>query len=87
MSNEPEVKRWIAKRKAGLVKDIINGITTAKEAARIYDLTQKFIQPYTLQQSGMVERLIRTIKERCIWMHNVGWVITIIPDSRCGSNL
>ncbi|WP_343033969.1 IS3 family transposase, partial [Vibrio agarilyticus] len=35
-----------------------------------YGLTQEFIQPHTPQQNGMVERLIRTIKEQCIWMHN-----------------
>lgn len=39
MSNEPEVKRWTAKRKAELIKDIIKGKTTSKEAARAYDLT------------------------------------------------
>ncbi|WP_404764699.1 transposase [Vibrio alginolyticus] len=37
-----------------------------------YGLTQEFIQPHTPQQNGMVERLIRTIKEQCIWMHNFG---------------
>ncbi|PMO63180.1 integrase [Vibrio breoganii] len=37
-----------------------------------YSLTQEFIQPHTPQQNGMVERLIRTIKEQCIWMHNFG---------------
>ncbi len=35
-----------------------------------YGLTQEFIQPHTPQQNGMVERLIRTIKEQYIWMHN-----------------
>ncbi|MEZ9553296.1 transposase [Vibrio breoganii] len=37
-----------------------------------YGLTQEFIQPHTPQQNGMIERLIRTIKEQCIWMHNFG---------------
>ncbi|WP_417585577.1 transposase [Nitrincola sp.] len=39
MQHEPEVKRWTAKRKAELVKEIIKGKTTVKEAARNYDLT------------------------------------------------
>ncbi|WBA15580.1 DUF1153 domain-containing protein [Salinivibrio proteolyticus] len=44
MSNEPEVKRWTAKRKAELVKDIIKGKRTSKEAARTYDLTPSEIE-------------------------------------------
>ncbi len=32
MQHEPEVKRWTAKRKAELVKEIIKGKTTVKEA-------------------------------------------------------
>ena len=36
---------------------------------RRYGNTQEFIQPHTPQQNGMVERLIRTIKEQCIWLH------------------
>ncbi|WP_240205450.1 integrase core domain-containing protein [Vibrio sp. CyArs1] len=35
-------------------------------------LTQEFIQPYTPQENSMVERLIKPIKERSIWMHNFG---------------
>ena len=35
-----------------------------------YGLKQEFIRPHTPQQNGMVERLIRTIKEQCIWLHN-----------------
>ncbi|WP_211091861.1 integrase core domain-containing protein [Vibrio agarilyticus] len=33
-------------------------------------LTQGFIHTHTPQQNGMVERLIKTIKEQCIWIHN-----------------
>ena len=36
---------------------------------RRYGISQEFIQPHTPQQNGMVERLIRTIKEQCIWLH------------------
>ena len=35
-----------------------------------YGLQQEFIQPHTPQQNGMVERLIRTVKEQCLWLHN-----------------
>ncbi|XDZ52668.1 transposase [Neisseriaceae bacterium CLB008] len=35
-----------------------------------YGLTQEFIRPHTPQQNGMVERLIRTVKEQCLWLHN-----------------
>lgn len=36
---------------------------------KAYGLHQEFITPYTPQQNGMVERLIRTIKEQCIYHH------------------
>ena len=35
-----------------------------------YGLQQEFIQPHTPQQNGMVERLIRTVKEQCLCLHN-----------------
>ena len=37
---------------------------------KAYGLTQEFITPYTPQQNGLVERLIRSIKEECIWLNN-----------------
>ncbi|MEP7043500.1 MAG: integrase core domain-containing protein [Dokdonella sp.] len=33
---------------------------------RSYGLTQEFITPYCPQQNGMVERVIRTLKEQCV---------------------
>lgn len=35
-----------------------------------YGLKQEFIRPHTPQQNGMVERLIRTVIEQCLWLHN-----------------
>ncbi|MBT2869262.1 transposase family protein [Chromobacterium violaceum] len=36
---------------------------------RSYGLQQEFITPYTPEQNGMVERVIRTLKEQCIHRH------------------
>ena len=34
-----------------------------------YGLEQEFITPYSLEQNGMVERVIRTLKEQCAHRH------------------
>ena len=34
-----------------------------------YGIKQEFITPYTPQQNGMIERLIRTVKEQCVHRH------------------
>ncbi|NLI95708.1 MAG: transposase, partial [Synergistaceae bacterium] len=34
---------------------------------RSYGLTQEFITPYTPEQNGIVERLIKSMKEECVW--------------------
>ena len=39
MSDQPNVKRWTAKRKTAVVMDIMKGKTTAAEVARQHDLT------------------------------------------------
>jgi len=36
---------------------------------RSYGLRQEFITPHNPQQNGMVERLIRTLKEQCVHRH------------------
>jgi len=36
---------------------------------RSYGLQQEFITPHCPQQNGMVERLIRTVKEQCVHRH------------------
>ncbi len=33
-------------------------------------IKQEFITPHTPQQNGMIERLFRTMKKQCIWLHN-----------------
>ena len=35
-----------------------------------YGIRQEFIRPHTPQQNRMVERLIRSVKEQCLWPHN-----------------
>jgi putative transposase len=29
----------------------------------------QYITPYSPEQSGMIERFMRTLKEACIWLH------------------
>ena len=36
---------------------------------RSYGLHQEFITPHSPEQNGMVERLIRTLKEQCVHRH------------------
>jgi putative transposase len=36
---------------------------------RSYDLRQEFITPHCPQQNGMIERVIRTLKEQCVHRH------------------
>ena len=33
-----------------------------------YGLSQEFITPYTPEQNGVVERVIKTLKEECVWI-------------------
>ena len=35
-----------------------------------YGIKQEFIRPHAPQQNGMVERLIRSVKEQCLWLQN-----------------
>jgi putative transposase len=50
-----------------------NGLVFTSRAytrlVRSYGLRQEFITPHCPQQNGMVERLIRTLKEQCIHRH------------------
>jgi putative transposase len=42
---------------------------TYTRLVRSYGLKQEFITPHCPQQNGMVERLIRTLKEQCVHRH------------------
>lgn len=35
-----------------------------------YGLQQEFITPYTPQQNGLIECLIRTLKDQCVHRHS-----------------
>lgn len=39
-------------------------------AVNHYGLKQAFIRPHTPHHNGMVERLIRTVKEQGLWLHH-----------------
>lgn len=58
-------KQFLLRSDNGLVFSSKSFIRLVKS----YGLKQEFITPYTPQQNGMVERLIRTIKEQCIYHH------------------
>lgn len=64
----------LGKATAGLVLRSDNGLVfTSRQFTRTvyqYGIKQEFIRPHCPQQNGMVERLIRTVKEQCIWLHN-----------------
>lgn len=43
---------------------------TYTKLVKLYGLEQEFITPNTPQQEGMVEQLIRTVKEQRVYHHN-----------------
>jgi len=50
---------------------------------RGYGLKQEFITPHCPQQNGMVERVIRTLKEQCVHRHRFEsqtHALRVIPD-------
>lgn len=40
-----------------------------RSTVKDYGLSQEFITPYTPEQNGVIERVFRTLKEECIWLH------------------
>ena len=59
MNTEPEIKRWTAKRKAALIKEILKGQTTVPEAARQYDLTPSEIEGWLDEAEAGMENALR----------------------------
>ena len=59
MMQEPEIKRWTAKRKAELIKQIYRGQTTVPEAAREYDLTQAEIESWLDDAEAGMENALK----------------------------
>jgi putative transposase len=52
-----------------------NGLIFGSKAftgvARRYNVSQKYIAPYTPEQNGMIERFFRTAKEEVFWQHRI----------------
>ena len=42
-----------------------------RAACRDYRLQQEFITPYTPEQNGLIARFFRSLKEECVWQHQV----------------
>jgi len=59
MMQEPAIKRWTAKRKAELIKQIYRGQTTVPEAAREYDLTQAEIEGWMDDAEAGMENALK----------------------------
>jgi len=49
-----------------------HGLGVFVPPAAIIVLRQEFIRPYTPEQSGLIERFFRSLKEECVWQHNFG---------------
>ena len=64
MTQEPEIKRWTAKRKAELIRQIHKGQTSIEEAAREYDLTPSGIERWMDDaEAGMGNALKSNLKD------------------------
>jgi transposase-like protein len=59
MMKEPEVKRWTAKRKAELIRQLYRGQTTVSEAARTNDLTQQEIERWLSDAEAGMENALK----------------------------
>ena len=58
--NEPDIKRWTAKRKTALVLDIIQGKTTVSEASRTYDLNHSEVEQWVDDGKRGMENALRS---------------------------
>ena len=59
MSAEPEIKRWTAKRKAALIREIYEGQTAVPEAARQHDPTPSEIEGWMDKAEAGMENALR----------------------------
>jgi transposase-like protein len=59
MTQQPDIKRWTARRKAELIKQIYRGQTTIPEAARRYDLTQQEIEKWMDDAEAGMENALK----------------------------
>ncbi|MEM9313440.1 MAG: transposase [Pseudomonadota bacterium] len=59
MLQEPEIKRWTAKRKAELIRRIYKGQTTVSDAAREYDLTPSEIEGWIQDAEQGMENALK----------------------------
>lgn len=60
MMKEPEIKRWTAKRKVELIKQIYRGQTTIAEAARKNEITQQEIERWMDEAEMGMENTLKT---------------------------
>ena len=59
MNDNTEIKRWTAKCKAELVKEIIRGKTSAGSAAREHDLKPSEVQQWVDEAEAGMENALR----------------------------
>ena len=62
--NEPDIKRWTAKRKTALVMELIRGQATVAEAARQHDLTPSEIEKWVDEAKAGMENALRLTSPR-----------------------
>jgi len=59
MMQEPEIKRWTAKRKAELIRQVYKGQTSIEKAAREYDLTPSEIERWMDDAEAGMENALK----------------------------
>lgn len=59
MMQEPEIKRWTAKRKAELIRQVYKGQTSIEKAAREYDLTPSEIERWMGDAEAGMENALK----------------------------
>lgn len=63
--HHPSLKELVIRSDNGL----IFMAKSYRKTVRDYGLTQEYITPYTPEQNGIVERVFRTLKQECVWVH------------------